>query len=68
MVPGVDSLSILFDHRSFRKPAVFPGSLEVSGKIRIPRKNFEMEGTPRIVLLDLRFSRELKHLPGTAQH
>ena len=44
---GVDSLSILFNHRSFQKPAVSPGCLMVSGKER-SLERMELEGTPRI--------------------
>ena len=39
-VLGVDSLAILFNHRSFRKPDPFsPGFRRFSRKIRIPNKN-----------------------------
>ena len=35
---GVDSLSILFNHRSFQKPAVFPGLLTVSLEEGFPER------------------------------
>ena len=45
---GVDSWSILFDHRSFQKSGVLPEVLEVSGKKFGSLERMEMEGTPRI--------------------
>ena len=44
---GVDSFSIIFNHRSFRKPAAFR-VLGVLFERRMPGKNGE--GTPRIFL------------------
>ena len=38
---GVDSLSILFNHRSFQKP--------IAEKIRIPGFRMEMEVSPRSI-------------------
>ena len=47
---GVDSLSILFIHRSSQKPDLFPWVLGwFPEKTRISGKN-EMEGTPRTYL------------------
>ena len=45
---GVDSDSILFNHRSFPKPDLFPWVFDAFLKRRIPGKNGE--GTPRTLL------------------
>ena len=39
-VLGVDSLSIIFNHRSFQQPVVSPGLSMVSGKESDPRKEW----------------------------
>ena len=44
---GVDSFAILFNHRSFQTPAVFPGVSSGFLERRIPGFRIEMEGIPR---------------------
>ena len=51
ILPEVDSLSILFNHRSFQKPIAVPGFWMVpkTEKIRIPGFRMEMEASLRML-------------------
>ena len=75
LVLGVDSLSILFSHRSFPQPDPFPQVvfLWFSRKIRIRGFRMEMEVTPRLVrsthLYRLPLLRKLQlHLAKKTRH